>query len=102
MDPIGSPQECGTFTFTWSGGNPPYTFTINAADHTLFRNPFGDNGTEATSYTWNPVDVSAGTYLFAGVGDSSRQPKFSASGLFEIQPGDGGCSVTVRPSGCQP
>ena len=83
--------------FTWSGGLPPYTFTITTASgRALVQDPSSDSGTENKTYFWNPVDISAGTLLFAGVQDSNQKVAFS--GVFEIQPGDGGCLETVRPS----
>ena len=94
-DPDPLPQECGSATFTFSGGVPPYTLEIkNLPDQSPLRVPA--NATYDTTVTWSPVDFQEGTELLAEVKDSHQNKAYTAS--FTVQSGDESCPVSVRPS----
>ncbi|KAM5545364.1 hypothetical protein V8D89_000977 [Ganoderma adspersum] len=100
-DPSPPPQQCGSFTLSWSGGVSPYTLLIrNATDdsHTILRVPF--NGTENTTVTWFPVDVYEGTKVFAEVVDSTSNK--TRVGPLMVLNGDDGCLTSSVSSTTSP
>ena len=99
-DPQTPPQQCGSATFTFSGGVPPYTLEIKySIDQPPLRLPL--NASDDTTFTWSPVDFQEGTELLAEVRDSRWEKAYT--GLFTVQGGGGdeSCAVSVRPSSYQ-
>ena len=94
VDPV--LQQCGSFTFRWTGGTGPYTLPIRVTNETALREPSLGNQHEEL-YVWDPVDVQGGTSLYAEVLDSTGQR--DATAAFQIQESsDSGCLALVRHS----
>ena len=93
-DPQTPLQECGSATFTFSGGAPPYTLEIkNGTDQPPLRVPL--NASNDTAFTWFPVDFQEGTELMAEVKDSGQQK--AVTDVFVVQRGDNSsCLEQVR------
>ena len=97
-DPQTPPQQCGSATFTFSGGVPPYTLEIKySIDQPPLRLPL--NASDDTTFTWSPVDFQEGTELLAEVKDSHHNKAYTD--YFKVQSGDDSCPVSVSPSGYQ-